>query len=92
MSAVITAAFYRAVLIGLLTGAVTTLTARQQEINNQQLSWENALISGVITCATIILARGGLEGGYDANRAATGNLNQSDVPMAAPNVTVEKVG
>jgi hypothetical protein len=91
MGAVLTAALYRSLLVGLLTGVVTALTARQQSINGVNLSWENAIIAGVISACTIILARGLGEGTYDANRAATGNMNAGDVPVASDKVAVEPI-
>ena len=79
------AAFIRGALLALLTGAVTTLTSKQQG-----LSWEDALIAGAIVLITTLIARTGLEGGYDANRARTNNVNAGDVPVAADGVTVTK--
>ena len=68
-NAVLASAFNRALLLAALTGAVTTLTAYQQG-----QSWTDALIGGAVVALTAIIARLGLEGGYDANRAATGNV------------------
>jgi len=79
------AAFIRGALLALLTGAATTLTSKQQD-----MSWEDALIAGAIVLITTLIARIGLEGGYDANRARTNNVNAGDVPMAATGVTVTK--
>lgn len=78
MTAVFGAAFYRAVVLALLTGAVTVLTARQQD-----QSWEQALVAGGIILFTTIIARAGFEGSYDSHRADTGNMNAGDVPMAS---------
>lgn len=86
MSDVFGAAFLRAILLGVLTGGVTTLTSRQQD-----MSWEDALIAGAIVLLTTIIARGGLEGSYDSHRAAEGNLNKGDVPVASDKVTVTPV-
>jgi len=80
---VLGAAFYRAALLSMLTGAVTALTARQQD-----QSWEDCLIAGAIVLISTLIARAGLEGGYDANRATNNDVNKGDVPVAAPNVTV----
>lgn len=82
---VLGAAFYRAAMLALLTGAVTALTSRQQG-----LSWEDCLIGGAIVLITTLIARAGLEGGYDANRATNNDLNKGDVPVAAPNVEIIK--
>lgn len=87
---VLTAALYRSILLGLLSGAVATLTARQMEVGGLKMSWEDALISGAIICLTTIITRGLGEGSYDQNRANTNNVNASDVPVAAPGVTVTK--
>jgi hypothetical protein len=86
-SAVLDAAFIRAALLSLLTGAVTTLTARQQE-----QSWEQALIAGAILALTTLIARAGLEGAYDTRRAVSGNMNEGDVPVASPKVEVRPTG
>lgn len=87
---VLTAALYRSILLGVLNGAVTALTARQMEVNGHKLGWEDCLISGAIIALTTVITRGLGEGSYDANRAATGNMNASDVPMASDKVTVSK--
>ena len=81
------AALGRAFLLALLTGAVTALTTKQQG-----QSWEQALIAGAIVMLTTLIARGGLEGGYDARRASSGNINAGDVPSASPKVEVVPVG
>jgi len=80
---VLNAAFRRAFMLSVLTGAVTALTARQQD----QL-WEDCLIAGFIVLLTTLIARGGFEGGFDANRAINNNVSRGDVPMAAAGVTV----
>jgi hypothetical protein len=80
---VLNAAFRRAFMLSVLTGAVTALTARQQD-----QTWEDCLIAGIIVLLTTLIARGGFEGGFDANRALNNNVNRGDVPMAAAGVTV----
>ena len=86
-NAVLASALNRALILAALTGAVTTLTARQQG-----QSWEQAIMAGVILALTAIISRLGLEGGYDSNRAMNGDANAGDVPMASAKLDVQKVG
>ena len=86
-SAVLASALNRALILAALTGAVTTLTARQQG-----QSWEDAVIAGVIIALTAVISRLGIEGAYDQKRAVDGNANAGDVPVASAKLDVQKVG
>jgi len=86
-NAVLASAFNRALILAGLTGLLATLTAYQQG-----QGWDDAIIAGVVVAITAIIARLGLEGGYDANRAATGNVNAGDVPETSDKLVVTKVG
>jgi hypothetical protein len=84
-NAVINSAFLRSLLTALATGILSLLTAHQQG-----LSWDASLTGAAIVAVTAIVSRGGIEGGYDSKRAAEGNMNAGDVPMASPKVDVTK--
>jgi hypothetical protein len=75
--------FYVAVIAG-LGGALPIWT----QTDNTKL----IIIAFLGPFLTALGWRGGGEGGYDANRAATGNMNAGDVPVASPKVEVTKVG
>ncbi len=83
---VLASAFNRALLLAGLTGVLSTLTAYQQG-----QTWNDAIIAGVVVAITAIIARLGLEGGYDQHRANTGNVNAGDVPEASDKTLVTKV-
>ncbi len=76
VSSTISVAFQRSAILGLLTGLVTALTSRQQD-----LSWEDALIAGAVVLLTTIIARGGIEGAYDGQRQSEGNVTKADVQV-----------
>lgn len=80
---VLDAAFRRAFILGVLLGIGAFIGARQQG-----LDWENAVYSGITILISTLVIRGLGEGGIDANRAATGNMNEGDVPVASSKVTV----
>lgn len=81
---VLDAAFKRAFIVGVLMGAGAFIGARQQG-----LSWEAAIYSGLGILIAQLILRGFGEGGIDARRAQTGNMNDGDVPVASDKVTVE---
>jgi len=86
MGDVFNAAFKRAAVIGIIIAAISALTAHQQG-----LSWDAALTGAAILFLTTLLTRGLGEGGYDNNRAVTGNANAGDVPVASAKLNVTKV-
>mgnify|MGYP003390190166 CR=1 FL=1 len=83
---VLASALNRALLLAALTGLLSTLTAYQQ--GN---TWEDSIIAGVVVAITAIIARLGIEGGYDQHRANTGNVKAGDVPEASDKTVVTKV-
>ena len=82
---VIDAAFKRALLAALLVGLSTFFVMLPQTDD-----WK-LLVSGVGGAIVgVIISRLGVEGTYDANRAANGNISKGDVPEASPKVEVIK--
>lgn len=82
-NAVLDAAFKRAAILGALLGALAFIGARQQDIN-----WENSIYAGLTALIGCLVVRGMGEGGIDARRAQTGNMNDGDVPIASDKVIV----
>lgn len=74
MSSPLAAATLRGLIIGVLTGASTTLTTWSQTSDSKTL-----IIAGGTAFIATFLARSGLEGGYDQNRQAHNNVHESDV-------------
>lgn len=85
MNPVFDAAFRRAALLGALLGIIDLIKSRQFG-----LTWEECVLAGILTLAITLVARGLGEGGYDSNRATNNNINDGDVPVAAPRVDVVK--
>jgi hypothetical protein len=82
---VIDAAFKRAVLAALLVG-FSTFFALLPQTDDWKL-----LVSGVgAAVVSVLIARLGIEGTYDLNRANNGNMNAGDVPVASNAVDVVK--
>ena len=52
--------------------------------------WAIASATGAAICSQIIY-RFGFEGMYDSSRAANGNVNAGDVPVASPKIEATKV-
>lgn len=92
MNPVLNAALGRAFMISVLVGGLTLLTTRQLTVDANGVSvnpsWEKCLIAGGVAFISAFLARGFGEGGYDTKRAADGNINAGDVPVASDKVTV----
>ena len=88
VTSTVAAAFQRGLIQSLLTFAVTTLTTRQVEVANVQVSWESALIAGAIAGLGILITRFAGEGAYDGFRQSAGTVNSSDVQTNAPAVVV----
>ena len=86
-NAVLDSAAKRAILLAVLAGASAFIGARQQG-----LDWESAVYVALGALIPILIARLGLEGGWDSHRASTGNINAGDVPSASPKVEVIPVG
>lgn len=74
------AATLRAVVIAIVTGISAGTAALASGVDDRQ-----AIIAGVSAAASALLVRLVGEGGYDANRAKTGNVQPGDVGR---NVTV----
>jgi hypothetical protein len=74
-------AFKRALGHGCLLGGLAFMGARQQGIN-----WENSIYAFIGAVVALLVSRGVFE------RADTGNMNASDVPMASPKVEVVPTG
>jgi hypothetical protein len=81
---VLASAFNRSLIVAGLTGVLSILTSYQQG-----QTWEQAIVAGLIIAITAVIARLGLEGGYDMNRANNNNVNPGDVPVAAKGVDVQ---
>ncbi len=86
MGDVFNAAFKRAVALGLLLGVQTFITSSQLGLSDR-----DALYAGISALITVLIGRGLGEGGYDTNRAASGNANPGDVPVASDKLKVTKV-
>lgn len=87
VSATLSAAFKRAVILAAISGALVALTTRQQDIGGVSPSWEDALVAGAIAALGILITRGLGEGSLDAQRQAEGNVSAADVqpnPVAPP--------
>jgi len=84
VTSTVAAAFQRGIIQAILTFAVTTLTTRQVEVNNVQVSWESAIIAGAIAGLGILVTRFGGEGAYDGFRQSAGTVNSSDVQTNQP--------
>lgn len=76
------AALMRAV-IGSIMAFLTTAGVTEALTNGQ---WKLALSLGGISVVTYLVWRGGLEGLYDAYRAATGNVRPGDIQARIPAV------
>lgn len=68
------AAIGRGLIIAIPAGILTTLTTWSQTDEGKTV-----IIAGVTSLLTTFLARSGLEGLYDTNRANTGDVHASDV-------------
>lgn len=73
VGAVLNAALVRAFIISVLTGMGAGLAALQTGLDDR-----SAFLAGMSTFVAAFLARM-MEGGYDANRARTGDVQKSDV-------------
>lgn len=92
MNPVLNAALGRAFIISLLSGALVTITTRQLDVADVTPSWEECLLAGAVAFITAFLSRGFGEGLYDQQRAANGNINAGDVPVASDKVDVVVTG
>lgn len=68
------AAIFRGLIIGALTGVVTTLTTWSQTSDTKTL-----IIAGATSAITTFLARSGIEGSYDQSRQSSHHVIASDV-------------
>lgn len=82
VGSVFTAAFLRAFMTSILLGLSAGLTALQMGQDDR-----NAVIAGVSAAVSAFLIRGFGEGGFDANRARTGNVLKSDIGSTTTTVT-----
>ena len=73
-SSTMTTALIRAFYSAIIAGALAGLTAMQQGLSDRE-----AIISGAIVALGILSTRGLLEGAYDTQRDATGDVRGSDV-------------
>jgi len=86
MNPVLDAATKRALLGAVIIGAITFFAT----IATTHDWWIIASATGGAICAQLAF-RLGVEGVYDANRAATGKINPGDVPEASPKTVVTNV-
>jgi hypothetical protein len=85
--AVFTAAFFRGLMLALLSGAGAAVSAMLAGMDDR-----SAILTGVAVFATTMTGRVLAEGGYDANRAKTGDIHSSDVGVGQTITKITKTG
>jgi hypothetical protein len=88
VSATLRSAFGRAVLLGLLLALAAFVKDRPDTSTEAVDATYDAL--GILF--GVLIARGGLEGAYDARRQSEGSVNASDVQTNPPAVVVAPPG